>query len=49
MAARLLAAQECVRVWVYRFLPLVVVLAIAHLMVVDAERYLLQVRGRGMP
>ncbi len=42
-AASLLAAQDWARVWVYRFLVLVVVLAIVHLLVVDTNEFL----GRG--
>ena len=39
LAAKL-ATQEWARVWVYRLLVLVVVLAIAHLILVDTEKFL---------
>ncbi len=42
-AATWLATQEWARVWVYRFLVLVVVLAIVHLLIVDTREFL----GRG--
>jgi uncharacterized protein len=42
-AASLVAAQDWTRVWVYRFLVLVVILAIVHLLVVDTREFL----GRG--
>ena len=42
-AASLVAAQDWARVWVYRFLLLVVILAIVHLLVVDTREFL----GRG--
>jgi uncharacterized protein len=42
-AASLLAAQDWARVWVYRFLVLVVILTIVHLLVVDTREFL----GRG--
>jgi hypothetical protein len=38
-----LAAQDWARVWVYRFLVLVVILVIVHLLVVDNREFL----GRG--
>ena len=42
-AASLLAGLDWTRVWVYRFLVLVVVLAIVHLLIVDTREFL----GRG--
>jgi uncharacterized membrane protein YfcA len=39
LAAKL-ATQEWVRIWVYRFLVLVVMLAIVHLILVDTEKFL---------
>jgi uncharacterized membrane protein YfcA len=42
-AASLLAAQDWARVWVYRFLMLVDILAIVHPLVVDTREFL----GRG--
>ena len=42
-AASLVAAQDWTRVWVYRFLVLVVILTIVHLLVVDTREFL----GRG--
>lgn len=35
-----LASQEWTRVWIYRFLVIVVILAIAHLIVVDTQQFL---------
>ncbi len=35
-----LASNERARVWVYRFLVLVVVLSVVQLLVVDGEKYL---------
>ena len=43
-AASLLAAQDWARVWVYRFLVLVVIMAMVHLLVVDTHEFL----GRGI-
>jgi uncharacterized protein len=43
-AASLVAAQDWARVWVYRLLVLVVVLAIVHLLVVDTREFV----GRGL-
>ena len=42
-AASSLATQDWARIWVYRFLVLVVVLAIVHLLIVDTREFL----GRG--
>jgi uncharacterized membrane protein YfcA len=43
-AASLVAAQDWARVWVYRLLVLVVILAIVHLLVVDTREFV----GRGL-